>query len=378
VSPAPVPPHVGDFSSGHKAKLFQQDQVNRSYMRWEHQQPQPQTVRRGIEFIEANHDSDNWFLQIETFDPHEPHFAQEHYRTLYESEYAGPLFDWPFPKRVDESEEEILEARRNYAAMVSMCDAYLGRVMDTLDRLDLWDDTMLIVNTDHGYLLSEHQWWGKNIMPFYNEIAHIPLFIWDPRYWRRGERADALVQMIDMAPTLYSFFNVEPAPHMQGLDLREVLAGNERVAHESVLFGTFGGQINCCDGRYVYMRGPATHDNEPLFQYTVMPTHMVGSFSLQSLRQATLHHGDDFLQGARVLRVPEQGPFADDVRGLETMLFDLSTDPNQDHPLKDAEIEARMKDILIRGMVDSSAPPEQYERLGLTQPENHVSNGSVL
>ena len=42
----------------------------------------------------------------------------------------------------------------------------------------MWKDTMLIVNTDHGFLLSEHEYWAKNIMPWYNELSHIPFFIW--------------------------------------------------------------------------------------------------------------------------------------------------------------------------------------------------------
>ena len=47
----------------------------------------------------------------------------------------------------------------------------------------MWDDTLLIVNTDHGFLLlSEHEWWAQDRdPPFYEEVAHTPLFVWDPR-----------------------------------------------------------------------------------------------------------------------------------------------------------------------------------------------------
>ena len=46
-----------------------------------------------------------------------------------------------------------------------------------MDQYDLWEDTMLIVNTDHGFLLGEHGWWGKTVMPMYDEIAHTPLYL---------------------------------------------------------------------------------------------------------------------------------------------------------------------------------------------------------
>ena len=74
-----------------------------------------------------------------------------------------------------------------------------------MDEYNLWDDTMLIVNTDHGFLLGEHDWWAKCVQPFYNEVAHTPLFLWDPRTGRKGETSGALVQNIDWGPTLMEY-----------------------------------------------------------------------------------------------------------------------------------------------------------------------------
>ncbi|VDZ79855.1 sulfatase [Salmonella bongori] len=76
-----------------------------------------------------------------------------------------------------------------------------------MDEHDLWRDTMLIVGTDHGFLLGEHGWWAKNQMPYYNEVANNPLFIWDPRSAVCGARRQSLVQMIDWAPTLLGLFS---------------------------------------------------------------------------------------------------------------------------------------------------------------------------
>jgi len=73
------------------------------------------------------------------------------------------------------------------------------------------------------YLLGEHNFLGKCVMPFYNEIAHIPLFIWDPRSKKQAERRNSLVQMIDIAPTLYEYFDVP---------IDTVLAAKDRAPHE--------------------------------------------------------------------------------------------------------------------------------------------------
>ena len=63
--------------------LVRQDQVNRTYMEKEADMPQAVTFRYGLDFIDKNHQDDNWFLQIETFDPHEPFFSSERFRQLY-------------------------------------------------------------------------------------------------------------------------------------------------------------------------------------------------------------------------------------------------------------------------------------------------------
>ena len=53
----------------------------------------PQVFDNGLHFIRTNHNADNWFLQIETFDPHEPFFTQQHYKDLYPHDYDGLPFN---------------------------------------------------------------------------------------------------------------------------------------------------------------------------------------------------------------------------------------------------------------------------------------------
>lgn len=348
--------------------LRAQDRVNRRYMTREELQPQSITFAEALEFLDTNHAADKWFLQIETFDPHEPFFTQQHYKDLYPDDYQGPDFDWPYYRRVTEPEEVIERCRHNYAALVTMCDRNLGRILEAMDRYDLWKDTLLIVNTDHGFLLGEHGWWAKCVMPFYNEIAHIPLFIWDPRSGRAGARITSLVQTIDLAPTILDFFGIEPPPDMQGVPLAQTIARDVPV-REAGLFGIFGGHVNVTDGRYVYMRGPV-ESNEPLYEYTLLPTHMRNLFTPEELRPAQMAPPFSFTKGVPVMRIPAVTPQNRDllVRELKTMLFDLKQDPYQEHPIQDEAIERRMIAHLVRLMRANDAPLEQYQRLGLPFP----------
>lgn len=356
---------IDNWHRSFEARKYRQDWVNRLYMTDEADHPQTVTVDHGIEFIRTNQGEDRWFVQIECFDPHEPFFSYQKYKDRYPHEYDGPHFDWPDYARVTEDPLTAQHLQMEYAALVSMCDVSLGRVLDLMDELKLWDDTLLIVNTDHGFLLGEHDWWAKNKQPWYNELARTPLFIWDPRSRRQGVRCEGLVQMIDLPATLLEFFGVERPPDMQGMPLRDALASGA-PAREACLFGVMGAHVNVTDGRYVYMRGPATPDNTPLYEYTLMPTHLQGMFTVEELQDIQLAEPFSFTKGCRTMKIAARAwstpaPF-------ETLLFDLVADPRQEHPLQDRAIEERMIAHMMRLMRESDAPPEQYERLGLPEP----------
>jgi hypothetical protein len=247
-----------------------------------------------------------------------------------------------------------------------MCDTYLGKVLDLMDSLDLWKDTLLIVNTDHGFLLGEHDWWAKIVQPFYNEVAHTPLFIWDPRSKKQEERRSGLVQMIDMAPTILDFFGVPVPKDMQGIVLRDVIA-SDVPTRPAVLFGVFGGHVNVTDGRYVYMRSCANEKNGPLYEYTLMPTHMRNMFSVEELQEIELSEPFNFTKGCRLMKIPARF-WALNPAHLNTLLFDLQNDPLQKQVLQDEAVEARMIEHMLRLMTENDAPAEQYERIGLPLP----------
>ena len=346
---------------------WRQDWVNRSFTRREEEQPQPRTFAAGIDFVRRNADQQNWFLQIETFDPHEPFFSQQHYKDLYPHEYSGRHFDWPPYRQVEETAEEVEHGRLQYAALLSMCDHYMGRILNLMDDLKLGDDTMLIVCTDHGFFLGEHDWWAKNNMPLWSEVAHTPLFIWDPRSRKAGERREQLTQMIDFPATLLDFFGVEQPVEMQGVPLSAAIADNAPT-REALLFGYHGGPVNVTDGRYVYMRAAAA-DNTPLYEYTVMPTHMNRLFAAGELPVWEKSEPFAFTKNCPLMKIPGRAAHvAPTAHALGHLLYDLQVDPGQENSLDDPALEQQMIDLLVGLMQASEAPPEQYARLGLALP----------
>lgn len=339
--------------------LREQDATNREFQVEESEHPQTRTVDAGLDFIRTNAAADQWMLQLELFDPHEPFFAAERFRRQFGlDDTAG--FDWPEYRKVVEEDDHVERVRQAYSALLAMCDASLGRVLDAMDEHDLWSDTMLIVNTDHGFLLGEHGWWAKSVQPWYEELVHLPFFLWDPRDPRPGQRRAELAQTIDIAPTVLAAFGLDVPDDMQGRDL----APQASEPPAGALFGIHGGHVSVTDRTRVYMRAGHDQGNAPLNNYTLMPTHMRARFSVDELSAWSEAAPFSFTKGLRTMRVPA-GTLWLNPWAHGTLLFDLAEDPGQVSPVRDDEVELTMLATLRELLIEHDAPLDQFERLGI-------------
>ena len=363
--------HPRQFDTGWRGP-FANNVVNREYIREEAEFPSVQCFNKGLQFLDDNREADGWLLQIETFDPHEPFHAPERYRDAFPTDWDGPVRDWPRYGRADEVLEECEELRANYYALVALCDAQLGRLLDHFDAHDLWADTALIVTTDHGFLLGEHDFWAKNRMNLYEEVSHIPLFVAHPDHrGAAGSRRSGLTQTIDICPTLLDLFGAPIPDEVEGHSLLPFMAG-EATIRDVALFGYFGGAVNVTDGRYTYFRYPPDLKTQEIYQYTLMPTHIDSHFTPEELMGARMAEPFAFTKGAPLMRIPviERSPFYDmygpgALLESETVLFNLETDPGQTTPIHDAEVEARLSGAMRDLMVANTCPPEALARVGL-------------
>lgn len=353
-----------NICGGPKDNWIGQDFANRSLMPDDAHQSQTVTFDGGLDFIRKNHDKDNWFLQIETFDPHEPFYVQSIYKDQFPDDYHGPLIDWPDYRPLNETDtpELVEHVRCEYKALLAMCDRNLGRVLDAMDRYGLWDDTMLIVNTDHGFLLGEHQQWAKCHCPFYAEVAHIPLFIWDPRSRAAGVRRSALAQTIDLPATLLEYFGLQIPSDMEGRPLGEAIA-EDRPVRESALFGLYGGQVCCTDGSWTYLHSPVQPQAEK-FEYTLMPmTHTAARRAFMpdaQLRTAQLEKPFSFTKGMPVLKLenhknPSQARYP-------SMLLREHPDSGMQEEVSDPAQTQRMQKLLRSMMEENDCPREVFTR----------------
>ena len=345
--------------------------VSREQFRSEADFPIARCTEAALAFLHTNQREGNWLLHLECFDPHEPFFAASRFRDGLPTGYQGPVLDWPRYGRAEYLLEEEQELRANYLALVAMCDAYFGHILRWMDETDAWSDTAVILTTDHGLLLGEHEFWGKNRPPFFNEVVHIPLIIYHPDLRAHaGTRRKALTQTTDLMPTILDLFGADCPAEVRGRSLLPVLASDTQV-RQAALYGQFGGATNATDGRFTYLRYPPDGSDESMFHYTLMPAHMRSFFEPAELAGATLRSPFDFTRGLSVLKVPVIADAAANMTrrypllDARTVLYDVSQDPGQRQPVEAPDQEARMIGLMTEAMRAHDAPPEAFARLGL-------------
>ena len=191
-------------------------------LRWYREEDRfpPRTAALAVEWLEENYKHHPFFLWVDFFDPHEPWDAPEYMVRRYDPDYAGtPMIHPNYGKADDYTPQELRNLRAHYCAEAELVDRWVGRVLQKIDDLGLWDNSIVIFTTDHGMSLGEHNRTGKSNInegddrywPIYPDLAHIPLMIAAPGL-PGGRTIDAFVQPPDILPTLLELAGVKAAP----------------------------------------------------------------------------------------------------------------------------------------------------------------------
>jgi arylsulfatase A-like enzyme len=171
-------------------------------------------------------------MVVDSFQPHEPWTPPRNYVDLYgDPDYRGPEPARPLYKLVEEylsdAEAEVFLPRMRalYAAEVTMSDRWLGVFLERLRQLRLFDETLFVLVSDHGFILGEHDYTGKSSALLHPELTRVPLVIVDPGRRRAGRTSDYFASTHDLAPTILSMVGVEAPAAMNGGDLSGLFAG---------------------------------------------------------------------------------------------------------------------------------------------------------
>ena len=150
----------------------------------------------------------------------------------YDSAEARSYLD--VPKRGQPiPEQKQLELLRGYYASVTYVDAQIGRVLDELDRLDLTDETVVMLWSDHGYHFGEHGTWNK--LTNFEEATRSTMIVSAPARERHGIAVDGMIEHVDMYPTLCELCGLPVPEGLEGASFAPLLENAERPGKPVIL-----------------------------------------------------------------------------------------------------------------------------------------------
>ena len=207
------------------------------------------TGQTAIQWLEENYRAGPFFLWVDFFDPHEPWNPPEYLVRRYDPDYTGnPMVHCNYGPASAYTREELHNLWAHYAAEAELVDRWIGRVLEKIDDLQLWDDSIVVVTSDHGMSLGEHDRTGKSNIhdddarywPLYPELGHVPFLIAGADV-PRGRSLDLIAQPIDILPTLCELAGAttEPKQPFQGYSFAEVLLEGEDEHREFAVTGCF-------------------------------------------------------------------------------------------------------------------------------------------
>jgi arylsulfatase A-like enzyme len=198
----------------------------------------PQVFRSAAQWLRDNRANTPFFLWIDSFTPHELWDPPMDFADRYFQQPGVRDFIYPqFVQRVRRlTEEEIARTKALYYGYTTFADKWIGRFLDTVGELGLWEDTLLIFTSDHGTGLMDKGQFGKSAERLHPYNTRLNLWIRhpDPRF--HGRTCDAMAQNIDLAPTILRFMGVEHPP-LDGVDLWPLATREGKTARDHVVTG---------------------------------------------------------------------------------------------------------------------------------------------
>ena len=253
--------------------------LNRAHRKVETDWFAPGTFKLAMEWLERNHRRKDFFLWIDTFDPHEPWDPPQHYTDLYDPGYKGVVLEAPpygLRKKIGITDRQLKHIRARYAGECTMVDTWVGNLLATVERLGIDDDTAVIFTSDHGIYLDGpgdgglickphsvgpdgvrwfrgmgHKVEDTEFFPMRPNLANTPLIVRLPGQ-RSGKRLKGFTQARDIMPTILALFGVAAPENVLGKSFLPMMERNRLSPRDHVMFGYTSGQAQICNRQWLY------------------------------------------------------------------------------------------------------------------------------
>ena len=195
-------------------------------------------AEQAAEYLQAPREKP-FFLMVSFYEPHSPFRFPVEYRGKYDpTSFPVPVVGPDDVDQIPEVFRDLTDPEKQgiaaaYYTSVEFMDKNVGMVLDALDRSGQASDTIVVYLGDHGYMLGQHGRFEKHCS--YEEAIRTPLVVRFPNRIAAGRRTQALVELVDLVPTLYHLCGYNSAAPLQGRSLMPLLQGKTTKHREHVV-----------------------------------------------------------------------------------------------------------------------------------------------
>ena len=176
-----------------------------------------------------------FFLFLHSYEVHHPYTPDPELLSGFDEGYEGDLPDeitLDILREINDgtrqtSDQDLAHIVATYDAEIRSMDLGFGRLVEALQQLGIYDQTLIVFTSDHGEEFGEHDSVGWHSHTLYDELLRVPLIIKFPRSTFAGERVTRQVRSINIAPTILGTLGLPAAPGFSGTDLSPLLRGGD-------------------------------------------------------------------------------------------------------------------------------------------------------
>ncbi len=310
-----------------------------------------ESARQMCSFLKKQSSDKPFFAYLDIRAPHPAYrdyvpWANEYAEMKIPAPEKALLEETPWTERVyretydleDMSDEKWTQIVKAYYSAISWNDMLVGRVLDSLEQAGLKENTIVIYTADHGDFAGEHGCVEKHDTILYDCHVHMPLIMQLPSEIRNRARADCMIEMIDIAPTLLDLCGFSVPVWMQAKSFADVVRGTKDT-HKDTVFAQGGVERDAIDRNAEEDEGFFYKDSAPI----------------NGLKQKVILDHPDFMMRAKMIRTKTH-KLIYRLNGHHE-LYDLKADPDElENRIDDPEYSAvisELKDQLIQWMIES-------------------------
>jgi len=228
-----------------EADQIRQYLTNRHDWQTEDDQFTPRVMGHALDWLKRQDRKENLFLWVDSFCPHEPWDPPDRFLKQVAPAFSGKKLILPTPGDAEGylDAAEVTNIQSLYAAVVAFVDHCVGNFLNEIKRMGLYDDTMIVIATDHGEPFGDHGIVRK-IRPWaYEELAHTFLMIREPG-GQGVQQVNSYVQLTDLTATILDHLGIASPPQMTSRSLMPLILGKEEKIRDFAVCCHYGKSLN--------------------------------------------------------------------------------------------------------------------------------------